>query len=345
MAVTMKQIAELCHVSIATVSKIVNGKDDDIGEETKRRVLKAIEEKGYRMNALAQSMKTKNTKTLGLIIPDIKNAYYTDISRGAEDMAHKKGYNLFLCNTDDKIEKEISHITKLMEKQVDGIIIIASLERNLKREESLDITIPFAVLNKSMNYKDYSVKVEVNSHMGMYEGVMHLLDLGHRNIMYIQGETALHFGEERLSGYRDALEKYGVPYREDFVAKAPFTVEGAYDYLKAHGIREGTTAVVCGNDLMAFGVFNWAKENGLDVPSDLSVMGFDDTIFSTISSPKITTISQHCHEVGAVLVEELIKQIDSDRDIKMTVSMDTNLVIRESTAKPKVSQESLILPE
>lgn len=335
MAVTMKHIAELCHVSIATVSKIVNGKDDDIGEETKQRVLKTIEEQGYRMNSLARSMKTKNTRTLGLIIPDIKNAYYTDISRGAEDMAHKKGYSLFLCNTDDTIEKEISHITKLMEKQVDGIIIIASLERNMKLEEKLKITIPFAVLNKSTNYRDYAVKVEVNSYMGMYEGVKHLLDLGHRNIMYIQGETTLDFGEERLSGYRDALKAYGVPYREDFVASASFNVEGAYGYLKEHGLKEGTTAVVCGNDLMAFGVINWAKENGMDVPGDLSILGFDDTIFSTISLPKITTISQHCHEVGAILVEELIKKIDSDQNIKMSVSVDTNLVIRESTAKPK----------
>lgn len=335
MAVTMKHIAELCHVSIATVSKIVNGKDDDIGEETKRRVLKAIKEQGYRMNSLAQSMKTKNTKTLGLIIPDIKNAYYTDISRGAEDMAQKKGYSLFLCNTDDKIEKEISQITKLMKQQVDGIIIIASLERNMKLEEHLNITIPFAVLNKSTNYKDYSVKVEVNNYMGMYEGVKHLLDLGHRSIMYIQGETTLNFGEERLSGYRDALEAYGVPFREDYVATTTFNVEGAYHYLKDHGLKEGTTAVVCGNDLMAFGVMNWAKENGIDVPHDLSFIGFDDTIFSTISSPKITTVTQHCNEVGAILVEELIKKIESGRDIKMTVSVDTDLIVRGSTSTPQ----------
>lgn len=335
MAVTMKHIAELCHVSIATVSKIVNGKDDDIGEETRQRVMKTIREQGYRMNSLARSMKTKNTKTLGLIIPDIKNAYYTDISRGAEDMAHKKGYSLFLCNTDDSIDKEISHITKLMEKQVDGIIVIASLERNVRMEESLKISVPFAVLNKSTNYKDYSVKVEVNNYMGMYEGVKHLLDLGHKNIMYIQGETTLDFGEERLSGYRDVLKDHEVPYREDYVASASFNVEGAYSYLKENGLKDGITAVVCGNDLMAFGVINWAKENGMDVPSELSVVGFDNTIFSTISLPKITTVNQHCHEVGSALVEELIKKIDSDHDIIMTVSVDTNLIIRESTAVPR----------
>ncbi len=331
MAVTMKHIAELCQVSIATVSKIVNGKDEDIGEETRQRVLKTIKEQGYRMNTLAQSMKTKNTKTLGLIIPDIKNAYYTDISRGAEDMAQKKGYSLFLCNTDDSIDKEMSQIAKLMEKQVDGIIIIASLERNVEREKRMKITIPFAVLNNGSNYKDYSVKVKVNSHMGMYEAVRYLLDLGHRNIMYLQGETTLDFGEERLSGYRDALKDYDVPYREDYVASAPFKVEGAFDYLRAHGLKEGTTAVVCGNDLMAFGVMNWAKENNLNIPRDLSIVGFDETIFSTISLPKITTVNQHCHEVGVILVEELIKKIESDSDIKMTVSVDTNLVIREST--------------
>lgn len=334
MAVTMKHIAELCQVSIATVSKIVNRKDDDIGEETKRRVLKTIEEQGYRMNSLARSMKTKNTKTLGLIIPDVKNAYYTDISRGAEDMAHNKGYSLFLCNTDDKIEKEISHISKLMEKQVDGIIIIGSLERNIKMEERLNITIPFVLLNNGMNYKNYSVMVEVSNYKGMYEGAEHLLRLGHRNIMYIQGETTLFFGKERLSGYRDALKKYGVPFSKDNVVTAPFDMEGTYDHLMVHGLKDGTTAVMCGNDLMAMGVINWAKDKGMNVPKDLSVIGYDDTIFSTISSPKITTISQHCHESGIILVDELIKKIDSNRDKKMTVSLDTSLIIRESTANP-----------
>lgn len=327
----MKDIAEICSVSVATVSKIVNGKDMDIGEETRRRVNKVIVEKGYYINTLAQSMKTKNTKTLGLIIPDVKNAYYTDISRGAEDMAQKLGYSLFLCNTDDQIDKEINYITKLMEKQVDGIIIIASLQRDKEKEEALHIKVPFAVLNNSTSYRNSSVCVDVDKYSGMYQGVKHLIELGHRNIMYMSSWTDLSFNEDRIAGYRDALEESGILYRESLITGGVFKMEGISAHLNDHGIQEGITAIACENDLMAVGVMNWANENGVRVPEDLSVMGFDDTIFSIISSPQITTINQSCHQVGGILVEELLKKIEFGKEIRMTISMDTHLVIRGST--------------
>lgn len=336
MPVTMKHIAELCGVSVATVSKIVNGKDDDVKEETRLRVLKTVEEEGYFINTLARSMKTKNTKTLGLIVPDFKNAYYTDISRGAEDMAVRKGYSLFLCNTDDSINKEISYLVKLMEKQVDGIIIIASMERDVEMEELLKINVPFAVLNNSTNYKDYSVKVHVDDYTGMYEGMEHLIGLGHKKIMYLQGETGLSFGEERFRGYKDALEKHGIAYDENLVATTTFNVEGAYDYLRENGMVPETTAIMCGNDLMAMGVLNWAKEECIDVPGDLSIIGYDDTIFSVISSPKITTVNQHCHLVGEILVKELLEKIDSEDYTQKMIPVASHLVVRESTGKPMI---------
>ncbi len=336
MPVTMKHIAKICKVSVATVSKVVNGKDEDVRAETRKRVLKTIEEEGYFINTLARSMKTKNTKTLGLIVPDIKNGYYTDISRGAEDMAMENGYGLFLCNTDDSIKKEISYLVKLMEKQVDGIIIIASMERDARMEELLKINVPFAVLNNATSYKDFAVRVDVDDYMGMHAGVSHLIGLGHKDIMYLEGETKLPFGEERLSGYKDALSENGIPLRDEFIATTSFKVEGAYDYLSKNGLQPETTAIVCGNDLMALGVLNWAKEECIDVPGDLSIIGFDDSIFSTISSPKITTINQNCHKVGEILVEELLKKIDTNDKVQRIISVGTNLVVRESTGKPMI---------
>jgi len=336
MPVTMKHIAKLCGVSVATVSKIVNGKDEDVRFETKQRVLKIIEEEGYFINTLARSMKTKNTKTLGLIVPDIKNGYYTDISRGAEDMAMKNGYGLFLCNTDDSIKKEIGYLVKLMEKQVDGIIIIASMERNAMMEELLKINVPFAVLNNATRYRDYSVRVDVDDYKGMHEGVSHLIGLGHKDIMYLEGETKLPFGEERFNGYKDALLENGIPFRDEFIATTSFNVESVYEYLSKYGLRPETTAIVCGNDLMALGVLNWAKEECIDVPGDLSIIGFDDSIFSVISSPKITTINQNCHKVGEILVDELLKKIDTDDGTQRIIPVGTSLVVRESTGKPMV---------
>ncbi len=336
MRVTMKDIAKLCGVSVATVSKIVNGKCDDVREETKERVLNAIEEEGYIINSLARSMKTKNTKTIGLIIPDIQNTYYTDISRGAEDMAIKMGYSLFLCNADESVKKEISYLRKLMEKQVDGIIIISSLERDIEIEKLFKINVPFAVLNRTTRYKDYSVRVDVDNYEGMQKGIQHLINLGHKKIMYLQGETSLFFGKERMDGYKDALLENNIPYREEFVGTSTFSVGGAYDYLNQHGLIPGTTAIICGNDNMALGALNWAKDQGIDVPQELSIIGFDDTIFSAISVPKITTINQNCHKCGEILVEELLKKIHENNREQLIVSVPTHLVLRQSTAKPQV---------
>jgi LacI family transcriptional regulator len=178
--------------------------------------------------------------------------------------------------------------------------------------------------------------VEVDDYKGMYEGVEHLIALGHRKIMYLQGKNNLSFGEERFRGYKDALENHGIPFNENLVATSTFNVEGAYEYLRENGLVPETTAIMCGNDLMALGVLNWAKEECIDVPGDLSIIGYDDTIFSVISSPKITTVNQHCRLVGEILVKELLEKIDAEDFTQKNIPVESHLVVRESTGKPMI---------
>lgn len=330
MSVTMKDIARKCGVSVATVSKVLNEKDLDVSTATRDLVKKTSREMGYVLNVLAQSMKTKNTKTLGIMMPDIKNAFYTDICRGAEDMAMKNGYSLFLCNTDDKIEKEIHYLEKLMEKQVDGIIIIASMERNTKMEEIQKMNVPFAVLNHTTHYPGCSARVVVDNENGMREAVNHLASLGHRKIFYLAGETMLPFNADRLKGYKEGLADWSIPYDEYLLGSTEFSLEAAKCYFKLHGLPEGVTAVCTGNDLMALGVLQWAYEAGLRIPEDLSLVGYDDSIFARVTSPKLTSVHQQSYRSGELLVEELLKQIEGQKEPK-TVYLKSSLMKRGST--------------
>ena len=330
MSVTMKDIARKCDVSVATVSKVLNEKDLDVSTATRDLVKRTSKEMGYVLNVLAQSMKTKNTKTLGIMMPDIKNAFYTDICRGAEDMAMKNGYSLFLCNTDDKIEKEIHYLEKLMEKQVDGIIIIASMERNTKMEEIQKMNVPFAVLNHTTHYPGCSARVVVDNENGMRQAVNHLASLGHRRIFYLTGETMLPFNADRLKGYKEGLADWSIPYDEYLLGSTEYSLEAAKCYFKLHGLPEGVTAVCTGNDLMGLGVLQWAYEAGLRIPEDLSLVGYDDSIFARVSSPKLTSVHQQSYRSGELLVEELLKQIEGQKEPK-TVYLKSSLMIRGST--------------
>lgn len=330
MAVTMKDIAIKCGVSVATVSKVLSEKDEDVSDATRNLVKRTSKEMGYVVNALARSMKTKNTKTLGIMVPDIKNAFYTDICRGAEDMAMKRGYSLFLCNTDDKIEKEIQYLEKLMEKQVDGIIIIASMERDTKMEEIQKMNVPFAVLNNNTHYPGCSARVVVDNENGMREAVNHLASLGHRKIFYLAGKTVLPFQEDRINGYREGLADWSIPYEEHLVHRIEFSMEAAKCYFMLHGLPEGVTAVCTGNDLMAQGVLQWAQETGIRVPEDLSIVGYDDSIFSRVSSPKLTTVHQQSYRSGELLVEELLMKLEGEKEPN-TVYLSSSLMVRGST--------------
>lgn len=330
MTVTMKDIAAKCGLSVATVSKVLNGKDEDVAEATKALIRRTSKEMGYVVNGIARSMKTKNTKTLGIMMPDIKNAFYMDICRGAEDMAMRRGYSLLLCNTDDKIEKEIHYLEKLMEQQVDGIIIIASMERNTELEETVRLRVPFAVLNRNTHYPACSARVVVDNEQGMIQAVSHLTKLGHKHIFYLEGATDLLFGEDRRKGYREGLLQAQIPYRSSYVGTAGFSMESAQEYLHRYGLPKEVTAVCAGNDLMALGVLQWAREKGLRVPEDLSVIGYDDSVFSRVATPLLTTVQQQSYRSGELLVEELLENLEKKQALR-EVHLDSSLIIRQST--------------
>ena len=201
MAITIKDIAALAGVSKTTVSKIINNKDDSISKPTRDKVLKIMKEQNYVPNKLAQSLVTKRTKTIGLLIPDIRNPFFTDISRGAEDFARKEGYNIIFCSTDEDYEREAECVSMLCEKMIDGIIFTPSSITSHEENRYNDLDIPMVLVDKNIELSNAKGIVKVDNKNGTYEATKHLIKQGHKEILYLSGPLKNDISKERLQGY------------------------------------------------------------------------------------------------------------------------------------------------
>jgi LacI family transcriptional regulator len=329
----MKDIARLAGVSIATVSKIVNGKDSDISRPTIEKVKRIIEEENYSPNSIARSMITKKTRTIGLIIPDVRNPFFTDLTRGAEDIANDRGYSIFFCNTDEDLNKEIRYISNLIEKQVDGIALAGSAFRNKELEEKLNIKIPIVSLDRNVYFKGIKGKVEIDSFSGAYDAVTYLIKLGHEKIIYLSGPLNIRLSMDRLEGYKKALLDNNLKYDETLIIEGSYNSEFGYETIKNMVIDEDITAIFCGNDLIAIGAMNGLKEKGINIPEDISVVGFDDIYISSLVTPSLTTVNQPSYKIGYLAVETLINILENKEDLDNEVEIKLELVVRESTSK------------
>lgn len=333
MAVTIKDIARLSGVSTATVSKIINGKDSDIGKPTIERVKRIIDEQNYTPNIVARSMVTKKTKTIGLVIPDVRNPFFTDLVRGAEDVANERGYSLLFCNTDDDLRKEIKYINNLIEKQVDGIALAGAAVRDQSLEENIDIKVPIVSLDRNVYFKGVEGKIEVDNFTGAYDAVTHLIKSGHKSIMFLSGQLNIKPSKDRLEGYKRALADNNIEYNENLIVVGKYTSEFGYESMKNAAPDKAVTAIFCGNDLIAIGAMNALKEKNIRIPEDISIVGFDDIYISSLVTPALTTVRQPSYEIGYQAVEMLIDIMESKKEPSQKLGIKAELKVRESTCK------------
>ncbi len=331
MKITIKDIAKLAGVSTATVSKIVNNKIDDVSDTTVEKVRKIIKEKNYTPNYLARSMVTKKTKTLGLIIPDIRNPFFTDIAKGAEDRANELGYSIFFCNSDDDLEKEIKYINSLIEKQVDGIMLAGAAKRNEDRERKININIPIVSVDRNVYYERIMGSIEIDNYTGAYIAVNHLISKGYERIVFVTGPLETKPSMERLRGYKKALEDSGKKiYNENIIV-------GTYERNFGEKIIEtldyplSNVGFFCGNDLIAIGLIKSLKEKKYKVPEEVGVVGFDDIYISLLISPSLTSVSQPSYKMGYESIDLLIKILGNNNEKKNKKILKTRLINREST--------------
>ncbi|MEG0307837.1 MAG: LacI family DNA-binding transcriptional regulator [Clostridium sp.] len=330
MAVTIKDIARLGGVSIATVSKVVNNKCDDIGTNTIVRIKKIVEETNYIPNSIARSMILKTTKTIGVIIPDVRNPFFTDLVRGVEDTANQHGFTVFIGNTDDDIDKEIKYIQTLEEKRVDGIVLAGAAVRDMNREENINVTIPVITIDRNVHFKGIRGSVEVDNFNGAYDAVDYLIKKGHKDIIFLSGPWDTKPTIDRYEGYKKALLDNNVERNEDNIHVGTYTKEfGEKIANQISGTVKGK-AIFCGNDLIAFGAVNAFKKNGIDIPGDISVMGYDDIDICTFISPELSTVRQPSYDIGCEGVAMLLDIIEN-KEVENYKLIKTELVIRESS--------------
>lgn len=310
-AVTIKDIASHCGVSIATVSRVLNNSPRGVSAKTVERIRKVIAELDYRPNTLARSMITKITHTIGLVIPDVRNPFFSELVRGVEDVCNENGYSCFLCNTDGRINKENEYIGVLRDRVVDGLIFTTQndVEFNPAFLDFKKRHIPFCFIERYVDELPDTPGVFFDNEGGATELTQFIIDKGHRRIAYISGPLATRNAIMRKNGYLAALRRNGLDVDESLIVEGNYRFDGghaAIERLLAGG-QPRFTAVMAGNDLMALGAYQGLTERGLRVPEQISIAGFDNIAFPAVLRPLITTVEIPGYELGKCGTEMLIK--------------------------------------
>ncbi|MGH4117708.1 LacI family DNA-binding transcriptional regulator [Clostridium sp.] len=329
--VTMKDIAQMAGVSKATVSMVMNKKDASISKETQKRVLDIAKEMRYIPNSIARSLSTKKSGTIGIILPDITNPFFSEMARAIEDEAERLEYNLIICNTDNDINKEQKYIELLISKLIDGIIFMSGGKSN----ESISIlknnNIPFVLVDRYIeDYNDYYGVFCLNK-QGVKDGIKYLYEKGNRKIVFVKGRENLEISKQRLEGYMDAMKVYGI-YDEKYIFEGDFNVSGGKIATeKIISCFNDLDAIFYSNDMMALGGIKILLRNGYKIPRDISVMGFDNIQISEVIEPELTTISQPIYNMGKKACSILIDVIKGDIPDEKQVFFKPKLIIRGTT--------------
>ncbi|QHZ54816.1 LacI family transcriptional regulator [Brevibacillus sp. NSP2.1] len=329
---TIYDVAKEAGVSTATVSKVINN-TGKIGDKTKEKVLRVMEQLNYQPKTVASAPRGKLSHSIGLLIPDLANPFFAEFARSIEDCGRELGYSILICSTDFQKANELKHSAFLIDKKVDGIIIISGSQDESFIKELLDKQIPTVIVNKELTTPLPIDSVSVDDFIGGYEATKHLLELGHRRICTIQlGELLL--GKERLRGYKHALEEFEVKYEKTltFFSSPNATIEESKQIsLEILSAPQRPTAIFAGNDILALGVIHAAMELGLSIPDDLSVIGFDNTVLSAMSNPPLTTMAQSIQDMGRLSINLLLEEIKGMQRNKQKIQLRPELVVRRST--------------
>ena len=336
--VTIKEVAEKAGVSITTVSHVVN-ETRYVSDELTEKVFEAMRDLNYRPNIVARSLRSGQTKTIGLILPDISNPFFADFSRKIEDKGFTFGYNVILCNADEDDEKQQRYIDVLLSKQVDGLIFFSTSGMEQIHHFLQRYDIPVVVTDREPEGFNSDI-VLIDNRLGGYQAAEYLLSLGHRRIGCISGPSLIRPSAQRVNGFRAALQEAGVDVDEELIRMGTFRFESGEAEMKyLMNLPDPPTAVFTCNDVMALGAMKAIQSAGLQVPEDFSVVGFDNSPLSKMVYPQLTTIAQPIKEMADLTVELLVEKIhlkeNQKRNKQLTpeyqrIVLDTNIVVRES---------------
>lgn len=330
---TIKEVAERAQVSVGTVSNVLSGKS--VSPRLHRRVLAAIRQLDYHPNHVARSLKTKQTKLLGMVVSDITNPFFPLAVRGAEDAAWKEHYLLITLNTDDRLDREQHILSVLRSRRVDGILlVVAPNDGDLSHlEGTVAAGIPIVCLDRVPSGIALD-SVTVESAIGARECVRHLISMEHRRIAIINGPASVETARERLRGYQEALQEAKISIDPALIRTGDFRLEGGYR--EARNLLSGEdrpTAIFVANGMMTLGVLNALDELGLRCPDDIALASYDDLPLASSFRPRLTAVAQDPYKIGYAGVELLLQRVKGTvSDPKpIQIRLRTELKIRESS--------------
>jgi LacI family transcriptional regulator len=328
---TLKQVARSARVSIKTVSRVLNS-GTYVSDLTRRRVRRAIDQLGYRPNALARGLVTGRSRSIGLVIADIVNPFFPPLVRGIEDVAAARGYNLILCDTDEDPVRERAVVSVLLERQVDGLILCASRMPRSELARLAHDARHVVLVNRVLSHPSVGAVV-IDNVAGARLATAHLLGLGHRRVAYLAGPRLSSSHRKRLRGYRQALEARGAAFDPRLVAGGTVSMAAGREAMAGLlRLQDPPTAVFAFDDLMAIGALEELRARGHRVPEDVAVVGFDDIDLAAFVDPPLTTVAQPTAEMGRLAANQLVDLIEGvpSRRARRVITLMPELVVRAS---------------
>ncbi len=332
MKIKLKDIAKLASVSETAVSLVLNDKPTRISQEKQAEIRRIAKENNYRPNLAAKNLASKTTGTIGLIIPDLENPFFSGLAKSVEDELRKHNYLTFIVNSDDNHSNEKELLQLLVNSGVDGMLMTLSNESFLHKEEMVnllkELSTPYILVDRT--YPNLKCnKVYYNNRLGGYLATKHLIDLGHKNIGFIKSPEQIFNGNNRYLGYLDAMREANYPIDEQWSVESDFKYDGGYQSSEVLLEQADITAIVCANDLMAFGVMKKAREMNIKIPEDVSLIGYDNLSFGEIMDTQLTTVKQDMKVLGVEAVRILLSDMSSKGD-KIQSELEPELLVKDT---------------
>ena len=331
---SIEEIANICNVSKATVSRVINNSPSGVGEETRKRVQKVIETLNYRPNSLARSVATARSMMIGLIVPDVSNFFYPKIIRSVTDYMNEKGYAVIIGNSDYNPEKEADQLLSMIDKRVDGIILCSGVSNATFLKDFKKYKVPLALIGRAFDSSLSDVSIMGDNEKGAFKSANYLLEGGNRRIVYVEGNPHISGSIQRLKGYQTALEAAGIPYDPGLVLSGEYSIEygkEVADYLIDQ--RIDFDAVMTGSDLIAIGIVSGLIKRGVRIPEDKELVGFDNIELSGVFNPPLTTISKPHYDMAQHISKQLVNIIEGKNSSLPHMKVEPSLVVRETTRK------------
>lgn len=336
---TIRDVARLADVSVATVSNALNNAER-VSPELLARVRAAAAKLNYAPHAGARSLRKRSSGLLGLIVGDITNPFFSDLFEAVEDAAAARGYLVLLCNSSERSEREEAHLRMLRTQRIDGLILAPTGAVSINRASLLaQLEVPIVLVDRAMDGLGYDAVV-LDNHKAGFEATNQLIACGHRRIGLVNGPEILRTAADRMQGYREALLASGIPFDPALVRDARFQERPAFEALsELLVLREPPTAVLATNNLMTIGVVKALADRGLACPDDISLVGIDDLPWADAVQPRLTAIAQPVRAIGETALNVLAERIAGTRlGPGTTIVMPPRLVVRRSCGSPHVTR-------